>query len=217
MIKQIIVLLIILAVILILGGALYSIDETEQVVITQFGRPIGDPLTDPGLHFKLPFIQNANYFRKNLLEWDGDPGQIPTLDKTFIGVDTFARWRIKDPLRFYEAVNNEMLAQKKLDDILDAATINFITSAVRSTDRLVEQESTPAKDQQTEAISSQSGAQVSIQLGREKMTRAILEQAAPKLEAFGIEVVDLRIKRINYVQAVREKVYERMIRREQKN
>jgi membrane protease subunit HflC len=216
MIKQIIVLLIILAVILILGGALYSIDETEQVVITQFGRPIGDPLTDPGLHFKLPFIQNANYFRKNLLEWDGDPGQIPTLDKTFIGVDTFARWRIKDPLRFYEAVNNEMLAQKKLDDILDAATINFITSnnlieAVRSTDRLVEQESTPAKAEETEAISSQSGAQVSIQLGREKMTRAILEQAAPKLEAFGIEVVDLRIKRINYVQAVREKVYERMI------
>lgn len=196
---------------ILLARPFYTVDETQQVIVTQFGKPIGDAITEPGLHFKLPFIQTANYFPKNLLEWDGDPGQIPTQDKTFIWVDAFARWRIVDPLRFYKAVNNERAAQKKLDDILDAATYNFIAShhlieVVRSSDRLLEGEKVTIV-----GLPQKAKEKIKIKMGREKMTRGILEQAAPKLEGFGIEIIDFRIKRINYVEAVRKKVYERMI------
>ena len=109
-------------------NAAYTVDETQQVIITQFGRIVGEPKTDPGLKFKVPFIQNANYFAKNLLDWDGDPGQIPTLDKTFIWVDTFARWKIIDPIKFFQTVNNQFNAIGKLNDIIDPAVRNFITS-----------------------------------------------------------------------------------------
>jgi membrane protease subunit HflC len=196
---------------LVIGRPLYTVDETEQVIITQFGRPIGNAITEPGLHFKVPFIQKTSYFAKNLLEWDGDPGQIPTKDKTFIWVDTFARWRIVDPLKFYKAVNNEIAAQKKLDDILNPTINNFIASndlieAVRSTDRL---SSTESKEKSTRSKDATELKTVTI--GRVGMTKGILEQAAPKLAEFGIEIVDFRIKRINYVEEVRQKVYERMI------
>ena len=196
---------------LIIGRPFYTVDETEQVIITQFGRPIGNAVTDPGLHFKLPFIQKTSYFAKNLLEWDGDPGQIPTKDKTFIWVDTFARWRIIDPLMFYKAVNNEMAAQKKLDDILNPTINNFIASndlieAVRSSDRLSSTESKKKSNRSKDATELKA-----ITLGRAGMTKGILKQAAPKLAEFGIEIVDFRIKRINYVEEVRQKVYERMI------
>ena len=196
---------------LVIGRPFYTVDETEQVIITQFGRPIGTAITDPGLHFKLPFIQKTSYFAKNLLEWDGDPGQIPTKDKTFIWVDTFARWRIIDPLKFYKAVNNEMAAQKKLDDILNPTINNFIASndlieAVRSTDRLSSTESKEKSSRSKDATELKA-----VTIGREGMTKGILEQAAPKLAEFGIEIVDFRIKRINYVEEVRQKVYERMI------
>jgi membrane protease subunit HflC len=195
---------------LLLAKPFYTVDETEQVIITQFGKPVGDAITEPGLHFKLPFIQATNYFPKNLLEWDGDPGQIPTMDKTFIWVDAFARWRITDPLMYYKAVRIESAAQKKLDDILDAATYNFITSyhlieVVRTSNRLLKAEKVT-----TIGLLEKAG-QIQIKLGRQKMTRGILEQASPKLEKFGIEIVDFRIKRINYVEEVRKKVYERMI------
>ena len=196
---------------LVIGRPFYTVDETEQVIITQFGRPIGNAITDPGLHFKLPFIQKTSYFAKNLLEWDGDPGQIPTKDKTFIWVDTFARWRIVDPLKFYKAVNNEMAAQKKLDDILNPTINNFIASndlieAVRSTDRLSSTESKEKSSRSKDATELKA-----VTIGRTGMTKGILEQAAPKLAEFGIEIVDFRIKRINYVEEVRQKVYERMI------
>jgi modulator of FtsH protease HflC len=196
---------------LVIGRPFYTVDETEQVIITQFGRPIGTAITDPGLHFKVPFIQKTSYFAKNLLEWDGDPGQIPTKDKTFIWVDTFARWRIVDPLKFYKAVNNEMAAQKKLDDILNPTINNFIASndlieAVRSTDRLSSTESKEKSSRSKGATKLKA-----ITIGRAGMTKGILEQAAPKLAEFGIEIVDFRIKRINYVEEVRQKVYERMI------
>ena len=196
---------------LVIGRPFYTVDETEQVIITQFGRPIGNAITDPGLHFKVPFIQKTSYFAKNLLEWDGDPGQIPTKDKTFIWVDTFARWRIVDPLKFYKAVNNEMAAQKKLDDILNPTINNFIASndlieAVRSTDRLSSTESKEKSSRSKDATELKA-----VTIGREGMTKGILEQAAPKLAEFGIEIVDFRIKRINYVEEVRQKVYERMI------
>ena len=194
---------------LVIGRPLYTVDETEQVIITQFGRPIGNAITEPGLHIKVPFIQKTSFFAKNLLEWDGDPGQIPTKDKTFIWVDTFARWKIVDPLKFYKAVNNENLAQKKLDDILNPTINNFIASndlieAVRSTDRILTESKTKKGPQDIPDLNK-------ITIGRAGMTKGILEQAAPKLAEFGIEIVDFRIKRINYVEEVRKKVYERMI------
>lgn len=197
--------------VLVFGGPLYTVDETEQVIVTQFGRPVGQAVIEPGLHVKVPFIQTAHYFPKNLLEWDGEAGQIPTKDKTFISVDCFARWRISDPLMYYKAVNNERAAQKKLDDIMDAATYNFITShnlieVVRSSNRLMK-----AEQITTVGLPDKADREVKISLGRVQMMRGIMQQAAPKLEGFGITLVDFRIKRVNYVEEVRKKVYERMI------
>jgi membrane protease subunit HflC len=202
---------VILLFLIAFGGIFYNVDETEQVIITQFGKPVGAPITEAGLHTKLPFIQKAQFFPKTLLEWNGDPGQIPTQDKTFIYVETFARWLIKDPLKFYETVYNETGAQKKLDDILDSATFNFISShhlveAVRNSNRLLEKE-VIASAGLAESVQEQ----ISIKLGRQGMSRGIMEQAKPKLEKFGIELIDMRIKRINYVDEVQKKVYERMI------
>jgi membrane protease subunit HflC len=194
----------------IIYGAAYSVDETEQVVITQFGRIVGEPKTDPGLKFKIPFIQKANYFNKNLLEWDGDPGQVPTLDKTFIWVDTFARWKIVDPVKFFQTVNNRFNAVGKLNDIIDPAVRNFITShhlieAVRKSNRQLDTEEVGIEEGQKSRVF------YSIVVGRQKITQGILEQAQPKLTPFGIELVDVKIKRINYVEEVRKSVYGRMI------
>ncbi|RLA94915.1 MAG: protease modulator HflC [Deltaproteobacteria bacterium] len=205
------VLITIIVIAIILGmNSFFTVDETEQVIITQFGKPVGEPITEPGLKFKIPFIQTVNYFPKNLLEWDGDPGQIPTLDKTYIWVDTFARWRIVDPLKFFRTVNNEMGAQRKLDDILDPAVRNFITSyhlieVVRNSNRPMD-----TMEVGLEQIGKKAPI-AEVKTGREKITRMILAQARPKVEAFGIEIVDIRIKRINYVEEVRKAVYERMI------
>ena len=198
-------------IVFVIYGAAYSVDETEQVVITQFGRIVGEPKTDPGLKFKVPFIQKANYFNKNLLEWDGDPGQIPTLDKTFIWVDTFARWKIVDPIKFFQTVNNRFAAVGKLNDIIDPAVRNFITShhlieAVRKSNRELDtaEVGIEESDRKTRVI-------YNIAIGRQKITQGILEQAQPKLTPFGIELVDVKIKRINYVEEVRKSVYGRMI------
>jgi len=180
-------------------------------VITQFGRIVGEPKTDPGLKFKIPFIQKANYFNKNLLEWDGDPGQIPTLDKTFIWVDTFARWKIVDPIKFFQTVNNRFNAVGKLNDIIDPATRNFITShhlieVVRNSNR--ELDTAEIGVDKSDRVA---GVPYHIAFGRQKITQGILEQAQPKLTPFGIELVDVKIKRINYVEDVRKSVYGRMI------
>lgn len=202
---------ILVAVALVAFTAAYKIDETEQVVITQFGRIIGEPKKDPGLKFKIPFIQTANYFPKNLLDWDGDPGQIPTLDKTFIWVDTFARWKIVDPVKFFQTVNNLQNATGKLNDIIDPAVRNFITSyalidAVRKSNRELDTTEVGVEIKDTAPRSS-----YTITLGREKITQGIMEQAQPKLAQFGIELVDVKIKRINYVEEVRKSVYGRMV------
>ncbi len=195
---------------ILLGSAAFVVSETEQVVITQFGKPVGEAIKDAGLHFKVPFIQEANFFPKNLLEWDGEPSQMPTLDKTYIWVDTFARWRITDPLTFFETVNNEMAGQKKLDDIIDPATWNFITShhlieAVRNSDRKMDIKEAGVDEVYKALILKP------IKMGREKIAQGIMEQANPKLTQLGIELVDVRIKRINYVEEVRKAVYNRMI------
>jgi len=182
------------------------------VVITQFGRIVGEPKIDPGLKFKIPFIQKANYFNKNLLDWDGDPGQIPTLDKRFIWVDSFARWKIVDPVKFFQTVNNRINAIGKLNDIIDPAVRNFITSntlieAVRKSNRELE----TAAEANLEEGDREIRETYSISVGRENITRGILKQAQPKLAQFGIELVDVKIKRINYIEDVQKSVYSRMI------
>ena len=202
-----VVIVVVVAAILVYQGA-YTVNETEQVVITQFGRIVGTPKTDPGLKFKVPFIQRANYFPKNLLAWDGDPGQIPTLDKTFIWVDAFARWKITDPVKFFQTVNNQFNAVGKLNDIIDPAVRNFITShslieAVRKSSRSLDMSDVDSENTIRTTYS--------VSVGREKITQGILQQAQPKLAQFGIELVDVKIKRINYVEQVRKSVYGRMI------
>ncbi len=208
--KGVLLVIAIVVAILIYGGV-YTVDETEQVVITQFGRIVGSPKVNPGLKFKIPFIQKANRFAKNLLEWDGDPGQIPTLDKTFIWVDTFARWKIVEPISFFQTVNNRFNAVGKLNDIIDPAVRNFITShslieAVRNTNREMD-----TVEVGLEIVERDQQATYAIDVGRANITKGILAQAQPKLTPFGIELVDVKIKRINYVEQVRKSVYGRMI------
>ncbi len=191
---------------IVLSNALYVVDMTQQVVITQFGRPIGDPITEPGLKMKIPFIQKANVFEKRVLEWDGNPSQIPTRDKKYIWVDTFARWRIADPLRFMQSVSHELGAQARLDDVIDAVTRDLLTShdlleVVRSSNREM-----VASELDVQARESES-----IGIGRGEITDQILAMAAEQMPRYGIELVDVRIKRVNYVEEVRLKVYERMI------
>jgi len=198
-----------IVIVLVLSSA-YIVDETEQVVITQFGKAVGEPKKEPTIYFKVPMIQQANYFPKNLLEWDGDPGQIPTLDKTFIYVDTFARWKIVDPLKFFQKVNNVVNALGRLDDIIDSAVRNFITSyplieTVRKSNRELDTFE-PGVDQVREV--SRLG---EVTTGREKIAKGILDQAQPKVQDLGIQLVDVKIKRLNYVEEVRKSVYGRMI------
>lgn len=204
---------VIIIALLILTGAVYIINETQQVVITQFGKPIGRPVTDAGLHFKTPFIQQANYFEKRILEWDGNPNQIPTKDKKYIWVDTTARWKIVDALRFLQSVGNEIGAHARLDDIIDSATRNFITShnlveAVRNTNRIIEEEAIDLEDTDMGQVA---GEIEKIKFGRDTLTRGIIEEASKIMPQYGIELIDVRIKRINYVSEVQQKVFERMI------
>jgi membrane protease subunit HflC len=191
-------------------SAAYVVDETEQVVITQFGKPVGESKRAPGLYFKIPIVQQANFFPKNLLEWDGDPGQIPTLDKTFIMVDTFARWKIVDPLKFFETVNNMTGAMGRLDDILDSAVRNFVTSyplieTVRMTNRELDTFEVGVDQVKEKSPLGE------VKMGRVMITKGIMEQAQPKLEKFGIELVDVKFKMLNYVEEVQKSVYGRMI------
>ena len=185
--------IIIALIVLGLYSAAFVIDETEQVVITRFGKSIGEAKRDPGLYFKIPWVEQANYFPKNLLAWDGDPGQVPTLDKTFIVIDTFARWKIVDPLKFFQTVNNMTAAQSRLDDIIGSAVRNFVTSfplieTVRTTNR--ELDTFEAGVDQVKDTSPMG----QVKMGRMEITKGILEQAQPKLDGFGIELVDVKFK-----------------------
>lgn len=197
-------------VLFVLYQGIFTVDETQQVVVTQFGKPVGDPITEPGLNFKIPFVQTINYFPKNLLQWDGDPSQIPTLDKTYIYVDTFARWKIVDPLKFFQTVNNVVGGLARLDDIIDAAVRNFIAQnplieTVRWTNR--ELDVTEEGMEQT----THTRVTAEITTGRQNIVKGILNQANPKLKEFGILLIDVQIKRLNYVEEVRRSVYGRMI------
>lgn len=196
-----------------LGGALFVVDETQQVVITQFGEPIGDPIATPGLKVKVPFIQKANYFDRRFLEWDGVTNEVPTRDKRFIHVDTYARWRITDPLKYFQRLRTEIAAQSRLDDILDGETRDVVAShnlieVVRSTNR---------DFQTTEEVGQQEiRGRVTIEYGRANLTRDVLVAAQSRAGDLGIEILDFRFKRIDYVEEVRREVYSRMISERQR-
>lgn len=204
---------IVLAIALLsVAGAFYIVGEGQQAIVLQFGRPIGKPVTEAGLHFKVPFIQEVRRFEKRLLIWDGEPNQIPTAGREFIWVDSTARWRIVDPLRFLESVATEAGATSRLDDIIDSVVRDMVSSnnlveVVRSSGW-----QTP-KDEVLEEASKEVVEELKkeIHLGREGLTRAVLAVVRKIAPQYGIEVVDVRIKRLNYVESVREKVYARMI------
>ncbi|MBI5507116.1 MAG: protease modulator HflC [Deltaproteobacteria bacterium] len=194
---------------LLLNSSAYTVSETEQVILVQFGRPVSGVVSEPGLHFKVPIIQTVHVFDKRWLEYDGNSTEIPTKDKKYIWVDTYARWRIADPLRFFQAVRDEQGGQSRLDDIVDGETRNAVASydlieVVRSTNRAF---------QVTEDLEGIGAAEAMAKIitGRQKIATQILEKAAKITPEFGIELVDVRFKRINYVDSVQQKVFDRMI------
>lgn len=200
-------------ILVVLSSATYQVHETNQVIITQFGNPIGEAVTEPGLHFKMPFIQKTNYFEKRFLEWDGSPNQVPTKDKRFIWVDTYARWRIVDPLRFFQRLRDERGAQSRLDDILDGETRNSVArwdliELVRSNNR--NPDDVLVESEEEAAILEE------IEMGRGNIAAEILERSAARTADFGIELLDLRLKRINYVEEVQQDVFARMIAERQR-
>jgi modulator of FtsH protease HflC len=198
-----------LALLVLLSSSFFTVPETHQVVITQFGKPVGKPIITPGLHMKVPFTQTVHAFEKRFLEWDGEPNQIPTEDKRFIWVDSYARWRITDPLLFFQRMRDESGAQSRLDDILDGETRNTIAKhqlidLVRSTNR-------PFVVSVDVAELSQPEAAERVEFGRETLGAEVLKNAQRRTLDLGIEVLDFRFKRINYVNEVRTEVYARMI------
>jgi len=202
----------VIIVVLVLLNCFYVVQEPQQVIITQFGKPTGDPVLTPGLKFKLPFIQQVHRFEKRFLEWDGDPNELPTRDKRFIGVNTYARWRITDPLLYFQRLHNERGAQTRLDDILDGETRNAIAKydlveVVRSTNREPELGDETAED----ATSLDE-----IESGRNTIRLEILRNSQSRTADLGIEILDVEFKRINYVAEVQRKVYERMIAERQR-
>jgi len=209
-----ILVVVVVIAIVVLSNSLFVVYETQQAVITQFGKPVGEAITSPGLNIKVPFMQRVHIFEDRFLEWDGDPNQIPTKDKRFIWVDMYARWRITDPLLFFQRLNDERGAQSRLDDILDGETRNVIAKhelidLVRSSNRpfevsedLIDIGETPASE--------------NVKFGREKLTAEVLANAQKRTTDLGIEILDVRFKRINYVDAVRQEVYARMISERQR-
>lgn len=231
-----------LFLLVLISGMFYRVNETEQVIITQFGRPVSGPITSPGLHAKVPFIQTVRRFDKRVLEWDGSAEQIPTLDKRFILLDTTARWRIVSPLRFLQAVGNEFSAQSRLDDIIESAARDIVSGHLliqvvrnfqrelpeqalddRGTERVREEaeKAVTATEEGTRGESAETMPVVKEEdleerLGREHLSRLMVTRAQELMPNLGIELIDVRIKRINYVREVEEKVYERMISERQR-
>lgn len=197
----------------VLMSAVYTVNEVQQMIITQFGKPVGDPITTAGLKIKIPFIQEVNPIDKRVLEWDGSPSDMPTKDKLYISVDLFARWRIVDPLQYFLRLRDERSAQSRLDDILGSETRNAVAKhelieIIRTTkDRVPLRDSLLTGAQQEAKM----GSLVPIHKGRKLVEKEIFDAAAEKVQVFGIELLDIRFKRINYNQSVRPKIYDRMI------
>ena len=208
--KQRTIIIFVVALLIVISSALYILDERQQSIITQFGDPVGGAITNAGLHIKIPFIQKVHYFEKRILEWDGDPKQIPTSDKRYIWIDTFSRWKIVDPLKFYQTVRNETFAHGRLDDIISGTTRDVISSnslieLVRNSNREL------IFSQEYETSSLEGVKEEPIDFGRNKIADKIFESSKSLVAEYGIELIDVNIKRINYVEEVRMKVYERMI------
>lgn len=211
---KIVIGILVLLVVLVVGGTFFIVNETQQVIITQFGEPKGDAVTTPGLKFKLPFIQKANYFDNRFLEWDGDPNQVPTRDKRFIHVDAYARWQITDPLKYFQRLRTEQGAQSRLDAILDGETRNVIAKhdlieVVRISNREFEVSEVIAGEAAPESREN-------IEKGRDQLAEEVLEAAQTRTADLGIEILDFRFKRLNYVEQVRTEVYARMISERQR-
>ena len=202
--------IILMGILLVVSGSFYTVSERDQVIITQFGKPIGEPITEAGLRFKIPFIQDVNRLEKRILEWDGRPNKMPTKDKLYIFVDTFARWQISNAANFFVLLRDERSAQSRLDDILGSETRSAVAKhnlieIIRTT-----KDRTPTT---VEAIAEfdRVGELQPISKGRGVIEKEIFENAKSKLEEYGVELLDIRFKRINYNQDVRVSIYERMI------
>jgi membrane protease subunit HflC len=204
-----------LLALIVVAGAAYTVTETHQVIITQFGKPVGDPITRAGLYFKLPFAQEVNRIERRILEWDGARTEMPTKDKLYISVDTFGRWRITDPLQYFLKLSDERRAQSRLEDILGSETRNAIAKhdlieVIRTTKDRV-----PTRDESLAGVTGESASRIgvlhSISKGRKMIEEEIRMSARVKLAEFGIELLDVRFKRINYNPSVVAKIYERMI------
>lgn len=212
--KRVLIIASAVIILALLGGAVFIVSETNQVIVTQFGEPVGGTVSRPGLHLKVPFIQKANYFEKRWIAWDGDPNQIPTKDKKYIWVDTYCRWRIADPLVFFQRVKDERNAQSRLDDIVDGETRNTIAKfdlieIVRSSNRAFE-------ISEDAALLDFSEVGAGIEAGRDKLAAIILESASRITPEFGVELKGVQIKRVNYVEEVQRKVFDRMIAERQR-
>ncbi len=214
--KYAVILFVAIAGLIVISGSIYTVDQTEQVFITEFGKPVGEPInSDPakneaGLHFKKPFIQTVNRIEKRILEWDGPATEMPTRDKLYITVDNFARWRISDPKTYYEKLRDERSALSRLDDIIGSETRNIIAShdlieVIRS-----DKNRKPVRDEALVAGSSNLGLLPSIQFGRKTLDQQVLVASQAKVRSWGIELLDVQFKRINYKSGVIEKIYARM-------
>lgn len=200
--------------VLFLSQALYTVRQTEQAILTQFGRPVGDPVTEPGLHFKMPFVQQVNRIDKRYMGWDGPMVEMSTKDKTYIQVDTFARWRITDPMQYFLRLRDERSAQSRLEDILGSETRTAVARHELIEVVRTEKGRKPLQDENAAATLTgvgSIGVLRPIQFGRAELEKDIFAAAAPKLAEFGIELLDIRIKRLNYNPEVLERIYQRMI------
>jgi modulator of FtsH protease HflC len=198
-----------LVVLFVVQGSMFTVAEDEQVLVTQFGRIVGEAIKTPGLHWKVPFTQDVRSFDKRWLEWDGAPNQIPTRDKKYIWIDAFARWRISDPVKFYERLRDEPSAQSRLDDIIDGEVRNVIAShdlieVVRTSARAFEQSEETDETQDEEAV-------FTPKLGREKIAAIVLQKSSLVMPDYGLELADIKIRRVSYVESVQQKVFERMV------
>jgi len=212
-IKAVAILAILVVALFVARGSIYTVSEVEQAVITQFGKPVGDPVTSAGLKLKVPFIQDVNLIDKRVLEWDGNPSDMPTKDKLYVSVDLFARWRIVDPLQYFLRLRDERSAQSRLDDVLGSETRNAVAKhelieIVRTTKDRVPLRDTALNDAGRQL---DVGSLVPVQKGRKVVEQEIFAEAAEKVRVFGIELLDIRFKRINYNESVRPKIYDRMI------
>ncbi|RLC58794.1 MAG: protease modulator HflC, partial [Candidatus Cloacimonadota bacterium] len=209
-------LIIIVVLIIVAANSFYILDEKHQSIITRFGEPVGGATTEAGLHIKIPILDKVHFFEKRILEWDGDPKQIPTSDKRYIWLDTFSRWQINDPLKFYQTVRNETFAHGRLDDIISGTTRDIVSSntlieIVRNSNREM-----MFTDEYKDSSTGIGSTERAIESGRSKIADQIFNTSKELCAEYGIKLIDVKIKRINYVQEVRQKVYERMISERQK-